>query len=94
MRSMRANPLRAWLKRNRVPVAKFAARVNRSRSSLTRNLLPLDHPDFQVPRSDAMALIYLETGGEIQPNGFYILPALQPAQAPANDSIAPGQVTP
>jgi hypothetical protein len=86
---MRANPLRAWLERERIPVTTFATRIQRSRSNLTRNLLPLDHPDFQIPRRDAMVLIFVLSRGEITPNDFYDLPKLEaPSVQPVNDNAA------
>lgn len=50
-----------------------------------RYCLPHGHPEYRIPRPSEMTRIYLATGGQVQPNDFYDLPALaaQPEEAAA-----------
>lgn len=73
------NRLDQWLSlQPRGARQKFCAAIGiKTATGLYRYCLPLDHPNFRVPRPDIVCAIYRATGGEVRPDHFYALPNLQ-----------------
>lgn len=69
-----ANPLRAYLDRNGLDIAAFATQIGETYATTRRHTLPLDDPEFVVPKPERMSKIVAATNGEVQPNGFFGLP--------------------
>lgn len=74
---MLGGKLGEWLHRNDINTLQFASRIGCCWSSISHFCAGKRTPSYELMRR-----IYVETGGEVQPNDFYDLPAL-PAQEAA-----------
>ena len=67
----RVNAFGRWALDNRLKISDLAARLDKPRGQVWHWTLPLDDPDFVVPRGETLAAIFLLTAGAIEPNHFY-----------------------
>lgn len=78
-KSERLNAFGQWARAHGYSATRLAEKLEAKRGQVWRWLLPVNDPAFNVPRPDALARIYLLTGGTIEPNHFHDLEAWRAA---------------
>jgi hypothetical protein len=69
--------LREYLAQNDISKSAFAQRLKQRtgrrvpKQSMTRWTLPIDDPNYSVPRSQTIKAIEAETAGQVPPNAWY-----------------------
>ena len=73
--------LREYLRHKQITLGEAATQLGVRLGTVERWCLAADHRRFRMPRRSQMLLIFVWSGGQVDPNSFYDLPTLADAAA-------------